>query len=112
MSNETRTADQIHADIKTLEQELVVLAGEPVMIWHGTYGTMSECPATGATLDVSWAIEDQSYQMWYPAAEGARAALAMLARTEDGELSSDGWTADLTRHGCHSSKAWITRLGA
>lgn len=102
---------QILQEISELEAELAGLKGERFEIWNGRDGQVRSTPRTGATLRVSWAIQDQSYEDWYPTVAAAKAALAEMARAEGRALSPNGWHLDLTAHGCHESGADVTRCG-
>lgn len=107
----TRTAEQIREQISALEAELVTLSGEPLLIWTGRDGDVADCPEWGATLTVLWAVEDHSYCEWYPTTEAAKAALLRVARSNGTTPSEGGFSVDLTVPGCHSSRAYVTRLG-
>jgi hypothetical protein len=104
-----RNVNDVRSEITKLESELAALAGEPLLIWDGRNGDVRDCPPGGARLYVSWAINDRSYEEWYPTTEAAKAALLKLAHANGRVPDDQGMHVDLTAPGCHSSSARVTR---
>lgn len=71
---------------------------------------MHPAPDFGAILTFDWAVEDRSEEQWFADVSAAREALRGVVKAEGGELSDDGWRADLTWPGCHNSRGFVTRL--
>ncbi len=99
----------IRAQLAALEGELARLSDEPILIWSSWHGDCADIPPGGALLTVSWAGPAESTTRWYPSLEAAKAALLLIARAEETAPDESGLNVDLTRHGCGSSRAYITR---
>jgi hypothetical protein len=106
----TRTVEDIRANIAALEGELATLAGKPLQIWNREVGDLHDQPPGGATLTCEWANSQYDSAEWFPTTEAAKAALLQLARQKGCVPDEDGFRVDLTHPGCHGSSAYVTRF--
>ena len=104
------TVESLRGEIARLRGKIAALAGEGLPVWEATTGDIRDLPPGGATLSVEFAVEDQSYEDWYPNTRAAKAALFELARQHGRVPTTDGLNVDLTEPGCKPSRAYVTRL--
>jgi hypothetical protein len=95
------------ADLRQLaaaiEGEIRARAGEGLVVWDRN--GQCEVPPGGAVLEMRDAIEDYSYDEWYPTMAAAKAALARASGSR--QLSENGCYVDLTAAGCNQSYALV-----
>ena len=104
----TKTVEQIRTEIKNLEGLLATMSGGGLCTWDGRNGIIADTPdGPGFELHVDWAINENSYVLWYRDIETPRANLLNLARENGCAPSANGLSVDLTSPGCHTSRAWI-----
>lgn len=108
-SKSSRTVEEIRAEIANLKGELASLSGTGLEIWNGRDGGVNECPDGGAVLSEVWALDEHSKDIWYPTAEAAKAALALLAEEHHSAVDGSGFNLDLTAYDSHDSRAYVTR---